>query len=61
MGRRGDVPRHIQRTLEAIKKRGGRFSIQELGDSVASGGMIVTAVGTLYHAGFLKEDLKDKG
>ena len=60
-GRRGETPLHVQQILEAIKKRGGKVTRQQLGDIVASAGMIVTAVGTLYQAGYLKQDLKDKG
>ncbi len=34
---------------------------QELADIASSAGMIVTAVGALYQAGYLKADLKRKG
>lgn len=60
-GRRGEVPLHVQQILEAIKKRGGKVTKEQLRDIVASSGMIVTAVGTLYQAGYLKQSLKDKG
>ena len=60
-GRRGETPLHVQQILEAIRKRGGKVTKQQLSDIVSSAGMIVTAVGTLYQAGYLKQDLKDKG
>ena len=58
---RYDAPQRVQKILAAIKRRGGRVTKEELGDIVSSAGMIVTAVGTLYQAGYLKKDLKDKG
>ena len=61
LARRGEVPARVQEILGAIKKRGGRVSKGELGEIVASSGMIVTAVGSLYQAAYLKHDLKDKG
>lgn len=61
VGRRGEVPPRVQEILEGIRKKGGRVTKQDLSDIVASAGMIVTAVGTLYQAGYLKQDLKDKG
>ena len=61
LGQRGEVPPRVQEILDGIRKRGGRVTRQELSDIVASAGMIVTAVGSLYQAGYLKQDLKDKG
>jgi hypothetical protein len=61
LGRRGEVAPRVQEILGGIRKKGGRVTKQELSDIVASAGMIVTAVGSLYQAGYLKQDLKDKG
>jgi hypothetical protein len=51
----------VQQILDAIKERGGKVTKKQLGDIVASAGMIVTAVNALYQAGYLGQDLKDKG
>ena len=59
--RPGDAARRIQKIVAGIKKRGGRVTKRELGEIVASAGMITTAVGSLYQAGYVKRDLKNKG
>jgi len=61
LGRRGEIPPRVQEILEGIRKKGGKVTKQDLSDIAASAGMIVTAVGALYQAGYLRQDLKDKG
>ncbi len=51
----------IREILDAIRAKGGRVTRQELANIVSSAGMIVTAVGALYQAGYLRADLKKKG
>lgn len=57
----GGVSRRVQKILGDIKAKGGKVTKAELANIVSSAGMIVTAVGSLYQAGYLKQDLKDKG
>lgn len=59
--REGDTSERIKKILHGIRERGGKVTKQELGDIVSGAGMIVTAVGSLYQAGYLKQDLKGKG
>lgn len=61
LGQRGETPPRVAEILDAVRKKGGKVTKQDLHDIVASAGMIVTAVGSLYQAGYLKQDLKDKG
>ncbi len=56
--RPGEASERIRKILDAIRAKGGSVTRQELADIVSSAGMIVTAVGALYQAGYLKADLK---
>ncbi len=59
--RPGQASVRIRKILDAIREKGGRVTRKELADIASSAGMIVTAVGALYQAGYLKADLKRKG
>lgn len=57
----GGVSERIRKIIPDIRSKGGKVTKQELADIISCAGMIVTAVGSLYQAGYLKADLKNRG
>lgn len=57
--RPADGVRRAESIVKAIRSKGGRVSREQLATIAVSMGIIATAVGALYQAGYVKKDPRD--